>query len=100
MLEQEPVRGVGVDLYRGLRDYACDQVRVVRQDHRVAVAVRREYRPVDPAQPLQQGVIRDSPGADRVVLRLAGGPGCWLVPVLGPGVDALQYFLTRLPTGR
>ena len=40
------------------------------------------------------GVIRDSPGADRVVLRLAGGPGCRLVPVLGPGIDALQYFLT------
>src|SRR5579871_121833 len=69
---------------RGLRDQACDQVRIVRQDHRVAVAVGHEYRLVDAAEPLQQGVIRDSPGADRVVLRLAGGPGGRLVSVLGP----------------
>ena len=96
VLEQEPVRSVGVDLHYGLRDQTCDQVGVVRQDHRVAITVRHEYRLVDAAQSLQQGVTWDSPGADRVVLRLAGGPGCWLVPVLGPGVDAPKYFLAGL----
>ena len=100
MLEQEPVRRVEVNLHRSLRDQARDQVGIVRQDHWVAVAVRHKYRPVDTAQSLQQRVIRDPPGADRVVLRLAGGPGCRLVPVLGPGIDAPQYFLAGLPARR
>jgi hypothetical protein len=40
MLEKEPLRRVRIDLHLGLRDQACEQVRVAGQDHRVAVAVR------------------------------------------------------------
>jgi hypothetical protein len=86
VLEQEPVRGVGVDLDPGARDQAGEQVGVVRQDHRVAVAVGHEHRHLQVAEPLQLRVIGDPPGADRVVLHLAGrprgagcpGPGSWL----------------------
>src|SRR5438876_6735568 len=42
VLEQEPVRRVRVKLHAGLRDQAREQVGVMRQDHRVAVAVRHE----------------------------------------------------------
>src|SRR6202522_2076634 len=89
MLEQEPVRRVRVDLHPSLRDQAGQQVRVMRQDHRVAVAVGHEDRQVDGAQPLQQGVIGDTPGTNRVVLSLARLPGCCLVPVLCPGEHPL-----------
>jgi hypothetical protein len=52
VLEQEPVRGVWVDLDLRLRDQPGEQVRVVQEDHRVAVAVRDEDRYVDGADPL------------------------------------------------
>jgi hypothetical protein len=45
-------------------------------------------------------VIGDPPRADRVVLRFTSRPGCRLVPVLGPGVHALQSLLAGLPAGR
>ena len=100
MLEQEAVRRVGVDLQPRVRDQAREQVRVPGQDHRVAVAVRHEHRHADGAQPLQQGVLGDSPGADSVVLRLTGSPRGRLVPVVGPGVHAPQGLPARLQAGR
>jgi len=45
------------DSWLGVRDQAREQVGVVRQDHRVAVAVGHEHRHVDGAQPLQSRVI-------------------------------------------
>src|SRR6185312_13473244 len=100
MLEQEPVRRVRVDLHPGLRDQAGQKIGVVRQDHRVAVAVGHEHRHGYSAQSLEQRVIGDPPGAHRVVLRFARRPGCRRVPVLGPGVHALRGFLAGLPAGR
>src|SRR5580692_430010 len=38
VLEQEPVCRVRVDLHPSLRDQAREQVRIVRKDHRIAVA--------------------------------------------------------------
>src|ERR1700719_3706533 len=100
MLEQETVRRVAVDLYPGVRDQAAEQVGVVRQDHRVAVAIRHEHRHLQAAEPLEHRVVGDSPCAYRVILRLTTRPGCWRVPVLGPGVDTPKYFLASLPARR
>ena len=100
MLEQEPVRRVRVDLQPRVREQTREQVRVAGQDHRVAVAVRHEHRHLERADPLQQGVVGDPPGAHRVVLRFTGRPRHRLVPVVGPGVDAPCRFLARLHAGR
>jgi hypothetical protein len=43
VLEEEPVRGVRVDLQLCLGDQASQQVGVARQDHGVAVAVGDEH---------------------------------------------------------
>ena len=53
MLEQEPVGCVGVDLDAGLWNQAREQVRIVRQDHRIGIAVRDEHRHVDSSHSLQ-----------------------------------------------
>src|ERR1700734_1014267 len=53
VLEQEPVRRVGVDLDLCVRDQAGEQGGEVGQDHRVAVAVGHEHRHADGAEPLQ-----------------------------------------------
>src|ERR1039457_6903437 len=89
VLEEEPVGRVRVDLQPGLRDQAGEQVGVARQDHRVAVAVGDEHRHLDGAQPLERRVVRDAPGAHRVVLRFAGRPAGYLVAVLGPRSSVL-----------
>ena len=74
MLEQEAVRRVGVDLQPRVRDQAREQEGVPGQDHRVAVAVGHEHRHAERAQPLQQGVLGDSPGAERRRTAPRGSP--------------------------
>ena len=91
MLKQEPVGRVGVDLDPGLRDQAREQVQIVRQDHRIAVAVRDQHRQADAAQSLQQGMVRDPPGADRVdaaVRRQSVNQG--RIPVVEVPAEVLQ----------
>ena len=70
--------------------------------HRLAADLREdadvyEHRHPQTAEPLQQRVIGDPLGADRIILCLAGGPRGGLVTVLGPGVHAPQRFAARLP---
>jgi pimeloyl-ACP methyl ester carboxylesterase len=48
------------------------------------------------SRPLEPRVIGNSPGADRVILGLAGRPRGCLVPALGSGVHALQCLLSCL----
>jgi hypothetical protein len=63
------------------------------------VGIRDEDGHADGTDPLQPGMIRNAPGADCVVPRLAGVPRCRLVPVAGPGVHAPQGVLARGPAG-
>src|ERR1700733_11712510 len=74
VLEQEAVRGVGIDLDACSRYQAGEEVGVPGWDHRVTVPVRDEHRDVDRADALQQTMVRNAPGAHRVVLRLSGLP--------------------------
>ena len=52
---------------------------------------------LDAAHSLQEGVVGDPPGADCVVLRVAGRPGRRLVPLLRPGIHSLQCLRAGLP---
>ena len=70
VLEQEPMRRVGVDLELRTRNQSRQQVREVRQDHGVAVAIGDEHAVLDGAESLQQRVVRYAPGTHRVVLGL------------------------------
>jgi hypothetical protein len=54
VLEKESVCRVGVDLDLSLRDEACEQIGVVRQDHWVAVTVGNEDGHLDRAHSLQE----------------------------------------------
>ena len=74
VLEEEAVRRVRVDLHARVGDESRQQVGVAREDHGVAVAVGHEHGLVDRRDPLEQGVVRLSPGAHRVVLRQPGLP--------------------------
>ncbi len=49
MLKEETMGRARVNLHPGLGDQTCEQVRVMRQDHGVAVAVRNEHRHLDGA---------------------------------------------------
>src|SRR5260370_25902499 len=84
MLKQEAVRRVRINLDLSVRDQAREQVRVMRQDHGVAVAVGHQHGHVDGAQSLQERVIRDPPGTAGVTLGLACFPGRGLVSALCP----------------
>src|SRR5271166_4281860 len=90
VLEEEPMRGVRVDLDLSLWQQAGQEVRVVRLDHGVAVPIGNEHGQLDGTKPLQPGVVRDAPGADCVVLGLAYLPRGWRVAVFSPGVDAVE----------
>ena len=59
------MRGVGVELQFRLGDEAREQVGVLRQDHRVAVAVRDEHRHVDRVHPLKCSVSSGYPNRRR-----------------------------------
>ena len=97
VLEQEAVRRVRVDREPRVRQEPGQQVRVARQDHRVAVAVGDEHRELDRGDSLEQRVVGDAPGAHGVVLRLAGLPRRRLVPVGRPSAeDAPGGLLARL----
>jgi hypothetical protein len=73
VLEQEAVCRVGIDLHPGIGDEAGQQVAELGRDHQVAVTLDDQRRALDPSQPLQPGVVRDTPLDDRVVLRVARG---------------------------
>src|SRR3954452_1564856 len=79
VLEQEAVRGVGVDLHARVWDQPSEQVRVVGEDHRIGVAIRDEDGLFDGAEPLQQRVVGFTPLAYGVVLALARLPARWLI---------------------
>src|SRR5262249_56579326 len=99
MLEEEAVRRVRIDREQRIRQQTGEKVRVAREDHRIAVAVRDEDREVDRGDSLQQRVVGDAPRADGVVLRLATLPGRGLVPVARPSAeDAPGCLLARLET--
>src|SRR5260370_11032630 len=100
LLKQEAVRRVRINLDLSIRDQAREQVRVMRQDHGVAVAVGHQHGHVDGAHSLQQRVIRDPPGTDGVILGLACFPGRCLVSALSSSEHALQDMLAGLPARR
>jgi hypothetical protein len=64
VLEEEAVRRVRVELQPRVRQQPRQQVRIAREDHRVAIAVRDEDRQLDPRHTLQECVVRDAPAAD------------------------------------
>ena len=98
VLEEEAVGRVRVDREPRVREEPGQEVRVARQDHRVAVAVGDEHREVDRGDALEQRVVGDAPRADGVVLRLAGLPGRRLVSVGRPPEDAPGGLLACLAT--
>ena len=63
VLEEKAMRRVWVDREPRVGQEPCQQVRVTRQDHRVAVAVGDEHRQVDGGEALEQRVVGDAPRA-------------------------------------
>src|SRR6476646_7691873 len=53
VLEEEAMRGVGIDLNLRVPDRARQQIGIPRQDHGVSLAGRQEHGQMKAAQPLQ-----------------------------------------------
>src|SRR5277367_6663422 len=92
MLKQEPVSRVRVDLQLRLRYETCQQVRVVRKNHWVAVPVGDEYRHLNPAHSFEERVVWDTPATYGVVLRFAGRPIRRNIDILRPTEDPIRCF--------
>src|SRR6266849_7760283 len=87
VLEEKAVGGVRIDLDPRVREEPGQEIRVTRQDHRVAVAVGHEDREIDRADSLELRVVGNPPRADGVVLRLAGLARRRLVAVGCPSTE-------------
>src|ERR1700729_4211078 len=98
MLKKKAMGCVRVDLHPCLGNQSGEQIRVVREDHRVAVTGGDEQWHLDGIEPLQQRVVGNSPRTDCVVLGLAGFPRCRLVAILRLAEDAARGLLSCLET--